>query len=254
MSGRRKVKLEHEQSWVFNRMADVYAARPAYPPALLDALTELAGPAPARVLDLGAGVGHLALPLAARGYEVTALEPARAMLDELEAQAKEQGLRLTPLHASAEDVPCPARSFRLALIADALHFLDAALTGQQLARLLREDGTLGIVLCDLGDTPFMRDVVRVMEESAPRRPRAVLPTLQQVAALAQVTLEPAREFQDEVAVDADTLERILRSISYIGPAMNSERFERFRARIHALSSSPRWARRFTLYAGRRSRS
>lgn len=253
MSGRRKVTLAHERAWVFNRMADVYCARPAYPRALIDALSELAGPPPARVLDVGAGVGHTALPLAARGYQLTALEPAQAMLDKLREQAEAQGLALSALHATAERVPCDDGAFQLAVIADALHFLDAALTGQELARVLAPRAALAIVLCELGDTPFMRDVVATMEESAPRRPRAVLPALKQVAALAQVTLLPMREFHDETAVDHDTLERILRSISYIGPAMNSERFARFNARIRVLSRSPVWARRFTLYAGRRAR-
>jgi ubiquinone/menaquinone biosynthesis C-methylase UbiE len=251
MSGRRKVTLAHARGWVFNRMADVYDARPAYPVELVDALVGYAGAAPARVLDVGAGVGHLALPLAARGYEVTALEPARAMLDRLAARARAEGLSVRALHATAEAMPCDDDSFQLALIADALHFLDAALTGAELARTLAARGALAFVLCELGDTPFMREVVAIMEESAPRRPRAVLPALQQVAALAQVSLEPATAFQDETAVDADTLERILRSISYIGPAMNAERFERFRLRVRALSSAPVWARRFTLIAGRR---
>ena len=39
-----------------------------------------AQPAPARVLDFGAGTGRLALPLAARGYEVTAVDPSAQML------------------------------------------------------------------------------------------------------------------------------------------------------------------------------
>jgi SAM-dependent methyltransferase len=234
-------------------MADVYGARPAYPLALVDALAELAGTAPAQVLDLGAGVGHLALPLAARGHRVTAVEPALAMLEQLGLAARVQRLDVSAVHATAESPPCADRTFRLVVIADALHFLDAALTGEQVARLLTPDGALAVVLCELGDTPFMRQVVRIMEDSAPRRPRAVLPALQQVAALAQVSLAPARDFRDEVPVDLDTLERILRSISYIGPAMNPERFARFRAQVRALSSSPSWARRFTLYAGRRTR-
>jgi ubiquinone/menaquinone biosynthesis C-methylase UbiE len=251
MSGRRKVSLAHSRGWVFNRMADVYEARPAYPVALVDALVDYAGPAPARVLDVGAGVGHLALPLAARGYQVTALEPARAMLEKLAERARVNDLSVHTLHATAEKMPCEERSFQLALIADALHFLDAALTGAELARTLAPRGALAFVLCELDETPFMRDVVALMEESAPRRPRAVLPALSQVAALAQISLEPARVFHDATTVDPDTLERILRSISYIGPAMNAERFERFRKCIHALSSAPVWARRFTLIAGRR---
>jgi hypothetical protein len=65
--GRRKVGLEEQSRWVFNRMAAFYPARPAYPAELVDALAELAGPAGSRIGDLGAGVGHLALPLAGRG-------------------------------------------------------------------------------------------------------------------------------------------------------------------------------------------
>src|SRR5690349_2016458 len=105
MAGRRKVRVEDSSAWVFNRMADVYSARPPYPLALLDGLVELAGAAGARVLDVGAGIGHLALPLAARGLHVTAVEPARAMLNELEASARARGLLLTPLLATAEALP-----------------------------------------------------------------------------------------------------------------------------------------------------
>lgn len=87
--------VSDESAWVFNRMADVYHARPAYPAALIDALATLAVPRRGGArLDLGAGTGHLALPLLARGFEVTALEPARAMLERLQQNAQERGLAL----------------------------------------------------------------------------------------------------------------------------------------------------------------
>lgn len=253
MAGRRRVGLDHSAGWVFNRMADVYDARPAYPAQLIDALADLAGALPARVLEVGAGVGHVALPLAARGFEVTAVEPARAMLDQLELRAAREGLAVEALHGTSEALPCTAARFELAVIADALHFLDAALTGAELQRVLAPRGALAIVLCELGDTPFMRALVQLMEESAPRRPRAVQAALQQVSALAGVELGTPQTFEDETPVDHATLERILRSISFIGPAMNTERFARFTARVRALSDAPAWARRFTLYAGRRTR-
>ena len=40
-------------------------------------------PAPAAVLDVGAGTGRLSIPLAESGYSVTAVDPSRAMLDQL---------------------------------------------------------------------------------------------------------------------------------------------------------------------------
>ena len=83
-------------------MADVYDARPAYPAALIDALVDVAAPVGRRVVDVGAGIGHLALPLAARGVEVVAIEPALAMLDRLRAAACDRGLTLSAVHAAAE--------------------------------------------------------------------------------------------------------------------------------------------------------
>jgi SAM-dependent methyltransferase len=46
-------------------------------------------PAPARVVDFGAGTGRLALPLANAGYRVTAVDPSRPMLARL---AEKEGL------------------------------------------------------------------------------------------------------------------------------------------------------------------
>jgi SAM-dependent methyltransferase len=43
---------------------------------------------PARVIDFGAGTGRLAIPLAQRGYEVTAVEPCVEMLEVLRSKAR----------------------------------------------------------------------------------------------------------------------------------------------------------------------
>jgi SAM-dependent methyltransferase len=249
--GRRKVKLEDASRWVFNRMADVYDARPPYPPALVDALAALAGPPGARIADLGAGIGHLALPLASRGYDVAAIEPAGAMLERLRARARARGLAVDALHATAEAPSLPARSIDLAVVADALHFLDAQLVGESVARLLKRGGALAVVTCGLGDTPYMRAVEAIIHAAVPRRPRALGRQLVHVSSIADAPLTDERRFDDETPVDHETLERILRSISFIGPAMNPARFAAFRARVHALTEPPVWARTFVLHAGRR---
>ncbi len=249
--GRRKVKLEDASRWVFNKMADVYDARPPYPAALVDALAALAGPPGSRVADLGAGIGHLALPLAARGYDVTAIEPAAAMLDRLRAEATARGVHVDARHATAEELPVATGSLDLVVVADALHFLDAQLVGEAIARALRRGGALALVTCTLGDTPYMRAVEEIIHSAVPRRPRALHGNLVHVSSIANAPLDIDRRFCDETPVDHDTLERILRSISFIGPAMHAERFAAFRARVHALPAPPVWARTFTLRAGRR---
>jgi ubiquinone/menaquinone biosynthesis C-methylase UbiE len=250
--GRRKVGLHDPTRWVFNRMADVYDARPAYPPVLIDALAALA-PDNGRVGDLGAGIGHVALPLAERGFDVVAVEPAGAMLDRLSSEARKRRLSVRAVHAMAEALPVDDASLDLVVVADAVHFLDAELTAREIARVLAPKGALAIVTCELGKTPFMRSLVEIMEASAPRRPRNVEQNLVQIPAMSGVLFASPRLFHDETPVDGHTLERILRSISFIGPAMNPSRFAAFRTRVHALPGPLAWARTFTLRAGRRAK-
>jgi ubiquinone/menaquinone biosynthesis C-methylase UbiE len=250
--GRRKVSLDQPSRWVFNRMAEFYGARPPYPAALVDALVHLAEPVGRRVGDLAAGIGHLALPLAARGLDVVAIDAAVAMLDRLRASAADRGIALRALHAAAEQLPLEPACLDLVVVADALHFLDTELTGRQIARLLAPRGALALVTCTFADTPFMGGVRRLIDEAVPRRPRALTQSILQLSALSGVPLTTEQHFHDETPVDQPTLERILRSISFIGPAMNPARFAAFRARVHALPDPPVWARTFVLRSGQRA--
>lgn len=250
VAGRRSVSIHDSASWVFNEMADVYDARPPYPTALVDALAERAG-AHGRIGDLGAGIGHLTLPLAARGFEVVAVEPAKAMLAKLDREAAARTLAVRTVHASAEATSLDAGSLDLALVADAIHFMDAELAALELSRVLSPRGALAIVTSELGETPFMRSIVEIMEASAPRRPRNMTQAIVQVFRSTRVDLEPERRYLDETPIDAARLERILRSISFIGPAMNADRFAAFRQRIRAVPGPRVWARTLTLHLGRR---
>lgn len=251
--GRRKVSVNDPSRWVFNRMAEVYDARPAYPDALVDALARLAGEPQSTILDLGAGVGHLALPLAERGYQVTAVEPAVEMLARLQQRATTRGLTLFALHAAAEALPVPGASQALVVIADALHFLDAQNSAEEIARVLRPGGALAVVTCAFARTPFMLGLGAAMEAAVPRRPRALDRTLVQLARITGVAFDRTREVdvRDHTPVSRERLEAILRSISFIGPAMNQARFETFRARVHAIPEAPVWSRVFTVQWGYR---
>jgi ubiquinone/menaquinone biosynthesis C-methylase UbiE len=148
-------------------------------------------------------------------------------------------------------LPIEDASLDLAVVADALHFLDAELVAKEIARVLAPKGALAVVTCELGKTPFMQSLVEIIEGAVPRRPRNLAKNLIQVSALTGVRFARERQFHDETPVDSRTLERILRSISFIGPAMNPARFAAFRARVHALPGRPAWARTFTLRAGHR---
>jgi len=248
---RRQVQITDATAWVFNRMADVYDARPPYPNELLEALASLAEPIGKRVLDIGAGIGHVALPLARRGMAVTAVEPAQAMLERLLHAAAREGLALRALHASAEALPFDAPGFELVVIADALHFIDAELAAAEIRRVLVPGGTLAIVTCDYAETPFMRAVRAIVESAADRRPRNTGQALRHLTSLARTRLGPPSHFVDATLVDRTTLERILRSVSFVGPALNPARFGKLRELLHALPDPPVWSRTFTLHCARR---
>jgi SAM-dependent methyltransferase len=74
-------QFSDEQRLAFGRVAELYdRARPSYPAAAIDALLEYGGLAPgSRIADVGAGTGKATELLAARGLDVTAIEPSAEM-------------------------------------------------------------------------------------------------------------------------------------------------------------------------------
>jgi ubiquinone/menaquinone biosynthesis C-methylase UbiE len=248
---RRGVRPEDASRWVFNRIADVYSARPAYPGALVDDLARLA-PSGGTIGDIGAGTGHVSIPLAERGYDVVAVEPAEAMMERLRATALSRGVGLRSVQAKAEALPLPAASLDLAVVADALHFLDVDLASRELFRVLLRRGRLAVITVEFADTPYMRAVTRIVEEESQRRLRRNPGAVAQLFSRARVPLRSTSKYQDHTEMDTATLERVLRSISFVGPAMNQERFARFRERVLALDDRPVWSRAFTLHEGRKA--
>jgi SAM-dependent methyltransferase len=69
------------------------------------ALARLLPPAPARVLDVGAGTGFVSLLAARLGYHVTALDLSPKMLERLRAKASAEGLGVDAVEGRAEQPP-----------------------------------------------------------------------------------------------------------------------------------------------------
>ncbi len=251
---RRGVSVEERSRWVFDRLADDYVRRPPYPCALVDRLTALAGGPCTRVLDLGAGTGHLALPLAVRGLAVTALEPARAMLDALSEAARAAGLEVAAVHAAAEDTGLPARAFDLAVLADAAQWVDPARTGAEAARVLAPGGRLAFVAPSFADTPFMRALGERIAAANPKA-RPGPPPVEAIAAAAGLAVEGRETFRDDVPLAPDHLGAVLRSLSYVGPALGPAALAALLADARALAEAHGgavWARELAVaWTGRR---
>jgi len=60
---------------------------------------------PASIVDFGAGTGRLTVPLAERGYEVTAVDPSPAMLRELAHRAEQAGVDVACVRGRLESRP-----------------------------------------------------------------------------------------------------------------------------------------------------
>ena len=233
---------------MFNRLAADYALRPPYPAPLLDRLAALAGGPGARVVDLGAGTGLAALPLAARGLAVTAVEPAQEMLAALRAAAGEAGLAVAATHAAAEATGLPGGSFDLAVLADSAQWVDPARAGAEVARLLAPGGRLALVTPAFADTPFMRALrERIAEANFKARPGP--PPAAALAAAAGLPLEGQVCFDDARPLDEAALDAVLRSLSYVGPALGPAAVEALLADARALAGAHGgaiWARRVLL--------
>jgi SAM-dependent methyltransferase len=249
MPGRRGIQVQDDASWIFNRLVEPYAFRPAYPDALIDRLVDIARAG--RVADLGAGTGLLALPLARRSLAVAAVEPARRMLEALRAGAP-RGVE--SVHAAAEDTGLPSGAFSLVLLADALHWVDPERTGAEIARLLAPGGACAVLEARFGSSPFMDGLASAISQANPKARAGAAGALKQVLSLALVRKPIWVEvFQQDVELDPAAVEGVVRSLSYVGPALSPADVDALVAHAQSLGEAhgARWRRELTLHWGRR---
>ncbi len=119
-------------------VADAFdSARPAYP---AEAAEWLAGQAPARVLELGAGTGKLTGALVDLGHRVVASEPQAPLLRHLADKIP----AASPLHAVAEQIPLRRRAVDVVAAGQSFHCFDSQRALPEIARVLRPGGTIAL--------------------------------------------------------------------------------------------------------------
>ncbi|MFI9253942.1 class I SAM-dependent methyltransferase [Streptomyces sp. NPDC053069] len=127
----------------FNSAAAQYAAnRPSYPPALFDAVEELAGRSlsGARVVDVGAGTGIATALLHDRGADVLAVEPGEGMAAEFR-----RGLPHLPIvRGNGNALPLADAHADFVTYAQAWHWTDTARSVPEALRVLRPGGALAL--------------------------------------------------------------------------------------------------------------
>lgn len=127
------------QAGSFGAAADLYErARPTYPDEAIDWLLP---PDAQRVVDLGAGTGKLTRGLAARGLDVTAVEPSAGMREQLATVLP----GVTVLDGQAERIPLGPGTADAVLVAQAWHWVDPPRAAPEVARVLATGGRLGLI-------------------------------------------------------------------------------------------------------------
>lgn len=250
---RRAASPGDDRRWVFNRLAAAYHHRPPYPAALIERLLTVAGGPAARVAELGAGTGLLSVPLARLGARVVAVEPARRMLEVLRAEGI-PGLQ--PIHAAAEETGLPGGGFALVVLADALQWVDPDRAGREAARLLAPGGALAVVTPRLAATPFLSALAERIARANPKA-RPARPPVELLFSVAGLPAPSTEHLEDEVRLDDAGLEGVLRSLSYVGPALGPAALDALLADARALAAEHGgavWRRELTLaWARRRER-
>ena len=125
-------------------VATAYAYRPPYPAEVFDILDTLIVGTPRVVLDIGAGDGALARPLAERVDWVDAVEVSEAMIEAGRRRPGGRRPNLVWLHDTAENMPAGG-SYGLVTAGASLHWMSWEVALDRIARALAPGAVLAIV-------------------------------------------------------------------------------------------------------------
>lgn len=142
----------------FGSQAEAYASgRPSYP---LEAVRWVVPPQARTVLDLAAGTGKLTERVLELGVDAIAVEP----LAEMRALVPRSA---TVLEGTAEQIPLPDASVDSVVVGQAFHWFDPPRALAEIARVLRPNGTVGL-LWNLEDdrVPWVHELGMMTETEA----------------------------------------------------------------------------------------
>jgi SAM-dependent methyltransferase len=117
-------------------------AGPSYPVDAIAWLVERLGIKPGRqIVDLAAGTGTLTALLADVGADIVAVEPVASMRDRL----RERLPGMPVLAGVAEALPLADKSVDAVVVARAFHWFDARRAMDEIARVVRPGGGVGLI-------------------------------------------------------------------------------------------------------------
>ena len=143
-------------------VAEAYRHRPPYPAEVFSILQELTVDIPPTVLDLGAGEGALARPIAAWADSVDAVERSAAMVAAGRRRPGGRRENLRWITGTAESATPPG-PYALITAGASLHWMSWPVLMPRLAGALSSRGVLAIVEHGPRDLPWRAAIVEVIQ-------------------------------------------------------------------------------------------
>ena len=143
------------QSFTYPGVAEAYQYRPPYPAEVFDLLVGLISDRPSRVLDLGAGEGALARPLASRVDQVDAVDPSTAMIEAGRQRPGGAAANLRWVLGSAEDAELEG-PYAMVTAGASLHWMLPKPTMSRLAQVMTAGAYLVAALRQLPGVSAVR--------------------------------------------------------------------------------------------------
>lgn len=151
--------------WDYTELAEAYLKRPDYAECAINEMLDRTGIKKGdKVCDVGAGVAHLTLVLARKGYRINAVEPNDAM--------RENGIKRTREYQNVvwsegvgENTGMKAGDFSLVTFGSSFNVCDRSLALKETRRILKEDGWFACMWNhrDLND-PLQKEIEAVLKE------------------------------------------------------------------------------------------
>ncbi len=224
---------------VFGDFAEEYDRfRPDYPEALWEKLALGKGH---RVADLGSGTGRAALALAARGCNVTAVEPDPQMANIVRARSARGGVKVGVVEAPAETTGLGAESQHAVVAAQAYHWFTVPDVNREAFRMLRPGGCFAIFTNDrqVEGCPWLEEFEELIvhynsQHSRDYRQFDAEERIQQAIKVARVETSL---FAHQFEVDVESFVGLSRTFSYVRKALTPADLVRFEGELREILTS-----------------